>query len=90
MQVVENGVVSLEMLFQEAVERNYRGNANTVVAVISQESCRTVWDTFTQWSQQQVDSGNSVYVKYFGIIGYDEPLPPTRILHIELLENFLM
>ena len=81
--------MDLGVLFDETVERNYRGGSNTIAAVLSQESCRAVWGTFTNWSQRQVDAGHCIYIKGFGIVGYEPSKEGIRILNVKLLDNFL-
>jgi hypothetical protein len=39
----------LDNLYQEAVERNFRGEGNTVGNVISQATYALVWASFTKW-----------------------------------------
>ena len=57
--------------------------------VIGQDSCQTVWEAFHQWSKEQIDDGNCVYVKGFAVVGYEISREGVRILNIKLLENFL-
>ena len=85
----DNGVVDLKLLFTETVERNYRGGGNTLADVIGQDSCWAVWQAFHEWSKEQIDEGNCVYIKGFAVIGYEISREGVRILNIKLLENFL-
>jgi hypothetical protein len=45
-----NGIsyFDLDRLFNEAVERNFRGDGNTVNNVISQATYAKAWDAFTK------------------------------------------
>lgn len=50
-----NSYFDIERLCNEAVERNFRGDPNSVGSVISQATYDLVWHTFVQWCQSQVD-----------------------------------
>jgi hypothetical protein len=42
----------LDKLFQESVERNFKGDGNTVGSVISGATYSLVWSAFSKWCSQ--------------------------------------
>lgn len=84
-----NSYFDIELLCNEAVERNFRGDPNTVGNVISQATYDLVWMTFVKWCQGQAEVGRAVNMQGFGIIGYQQVRENVRILYIKLSENFL-
>jgi len=79
----------VELLCNEAVERNFRGDPNTVGSVISQATYDLVWSTFVKWCHGQVEVGRAVNVAQFGVIGYQQVRENIRILYAKLSDNFL-
>ena len=65
-----NSYFDIELLCNEAVERNFRGDPNAVGSVISQASYDLIWQTFVKWCHGQVEAGRAVKMDQFGMIGY--------------------
>ena len=65
-----NSYYDIETLCNEAVERNFRGDPNSVGNVISQATYDLVWSHFVKWCQTQIEVGRAVNMAGFGTIGY--------------------
>jgi len=79
----------LDSLYQVAVERNFRGDGNTVGQVISQASYALVWASFSKWCQAQIEKGTAVNLQNFATIGYQPLRENKRVVYAKLNDNFL-
>jgi hypothetical protein len=84
-----NSYFDIETLCNEAVERNFRGDPNSVGSVISQATYDVVWHTFVKWCNSQIEVGRAINMPGFGIIGYQQIRDNMRILYVKLSETFL-
>ena len=84
-----NSYFDIETLCNEAVERNFRGDPNSVGSVISQATYDLVYRTFVKWCARESEAGRAVKVDGFGIIGYEQVRDNVRILYVKLQESFL-
>ena len=88
-QTGSNSYYDVERLCNEAVERNFRGDPNSVGNVISQATYDLVWHSFVKWCFTQAEAGRAVNMPQFGTIGYQQIKDNIRILYVRLSENFL-
>lgn len=79
-----NSYYDVERLCNEAVDRNFRGDPNSVGSVISQATYDLVWHTFVKWCHSQVEVGRAVNMPQFGIVGYQQVRDNIRILYVKL------
>ena len=84
-----NTYFDVERLCNEAVDRNFRGDPNSVGSVISQATYDLVWHTFVKWCFSQIEVGRAVNMPMFGIVGYQQVRDNMRILYVHLSNNFL-
>ena len=84
-----NSYFDIELLCNEAVERNFRGDPNSVGSVISQATYDLVWHTFVKWCQSQIEVGRAVNMANFGTIGYQKIRENVRILYVRLSDNYM-
>ena len=84
-----NCYFDISRLCNEAVDRNFRGETNSVGSVTSQQTYALVWQTFVKWCYSQIESGRAINVPEFGTIGYQQIRENIRILYVRLSANFL-
>jgi hypothetical protein len=84
-----NSYFDIERLCNEAVERNFRGDPNSVGSVISQATYDMVWNTFVKWCQDQAEQGRAVNMPGFGIVGFQQVRESIRILYVRLSDHFM-
>jgi hypothetical protein len=84
-----NCYFDIERLCNEAVDRNFRGDPNSVGSVISQATYDLVWQTFVKWCYSQIEMGRAVNIPEFATIGYQQLRENMRILYVRLSDNFL-
>ena len=65
-----NSYFDIELLCNEAVERNFRGYPNEIGNVTSGATYDLCWHTFIKWCQGQAEVGRAVNMVNFGIVGY--------------------
>jgi hypothetical protein len=84
-----NSYFDIERLCNEAVERNFRGDPNSVGSVISQATYDMVWNTFVKWCHDQAEQGRAVNMPQFGIVGFQQVRESIRILYVRLSDHFM-
>jgi hypothetical protein len=67
----KNNYYDVPSLCNEAYERNFRGDPNSVGNLISPKTYQNCWMHFVKWCKGQIESGRAVSVPGFGIVGFD-------------------
>ena len=65
-----NSYIDVESLCHETLERNFRGDPNSIGNVISLDTYVECWRQFTNWCESQIEVGRAVNMAGFGCIGY--------------------
>jgi len=78
-----------DRLSQEAVDRNFKGDGNTVGSVISGATYALCWGAFTKFCTQKIESNNAVKVPGFGTIGFQPLRENKKVVYIQLYDDFL-
>ena len=81
--------LSLEKIFALCVDRNLRGEQNSMFTVISQSTYSQCFEAFVKWLLGQFDLGRAVNCPGFGVLGYNPSLDNPKAICISLEDYFL-
>jgi len=79
----------IDRLCQEAVERNFKGEGNTVGSVISGATYALTWSAFTKYCMSQIENSFCVDLPSVGTIGFQPLRENKKIVYMRLSEAFL-
>jgi len=79
----------LDRLYTECVEKNFRGESNTVGSVISQATYALAWNAFSKWCQSQIELNRAINMGNFGTIGFSAVCDNVKVVYIKLSDGFL-